>query len=188
MSVEIIVNSFTDCWHTLYPSIFCRHFTEEKLDLLPEFPLRSSQARHIKPTFFFACETAGDDISKYNGVKLAPAQFVRRRLKLLFQAWRQISWSRTPPARNQKAASRQRISTPKNPPIPPFTPSSVTTSPYISTAAMLVSLGAALLSSAAFTAAQAIDPQLTGTWSTKSNSTFTGPVGHRVLTIESLQH
>jgi hypothetical protein len=43
---------------------------------------------------------------------------------------------------------------------------------------MLSSLGAALLASASLAVAQTAvtDPNLTGTWSTKSNSTFTGPV------------
>ena len=41
---------------------------------------------------------------------------------------------------------------------------------------MLLLLGAALLCSVGLVATQTTDPQLTGTWSTKSNSTFTGPV------------
>jgi hypothetical protein len=39
-------------------------------------------------------------------------------------------------------------------------------------------IGAALLASASLAVAQSVsDPNLTGTWSTKSNSTFTGSVG-----------
>ena len=50
---------------------------------------------------------------------------------------------------------------------------------------MLLSLGVVLLTSAGLVVTQTIDPQLTGTWSTKSNSTFTGPVR---FTYVSLGH